>query len=461
MHPNGHSTKQRRNHTHPKNTLRSRVPAELPQTLPLKTCGELLSNGKCIELVRDSETGRLQLLAFDGEKSTLGACVEVGGQMYVPPELHPSILRAVTLPATYADYGSTAKLFKTIEESLLDNSVPQEVALPLIHLALATWFTDILPVAPCLMITGPRPEASLLLRLLGCLVRHPMPLIGLNLATFRSAPMCLQPTFLIDQELQPSMVRVLIAANNRHAHLSNKGGVVNVYCAKAIYGGITAANALLGDGVLHINTMPSRGKLPVLDARTEKAIENQFQPVLLIYRARNIAKVRNSEFDLPEFGSGMRILARILGAPLVDAPELQAGLRSVLQGQHERIRAQSWLDERSVVIEAVLAFCHRGGEDRAYVGAIAATATEILKGRGENVLLEPKAVGAMLRSVFGITPKRDGDGFAVRLSEDIRRKIHGLARNFDVASLEDRDARCPHCVEVFAADRQGGPEKDL
>jgi hypothetical protein len=461
MHTNRPSVKQGHNQTHPKNALKEQVVAEIPLKSPLETCGEVFSDGKCIELVRDSETGRLQLLAFDGEKRTRGDRVEVDGRVYVPPDLHPSIVRAVTLPAECLEYGTTGKLFTAIQESLLNNGVPEEVALPLTYLAIATWFTDCLPGAPCLLITGPRPEASLLLRLLGCLVRHPMPLIDLSLPSLRSAPMCLQPTFLIDQWLQPSMVRRLIAANNRHAQLPSNGGVVNVYSSKAIYAGLTANDALLGDGVLQINLSPSRGKLPVLDERTEKAIENQFQPMLLMYRARNIGKVRNSEFDLPEFASGIRILARILGAPLVDAPALQAGLRSVLQGQQEKIRAQGWLDERSVVIEAALAFCHRGYEDRAYVGAIAATATEILKGRGESVLLEPKAVGAMLRSVFGIIPKRDANGFAVRLTEDNRRKIHGLARNFDVASLEDREARCPHCPEVFAADGDGGPGKRL
>jgi hypothetical protein len=133
---------------------------------------------------------------------------------------------------------------------------------------------------------------------------------------------------------------------------------VNVYSAKALYQGVTADDALLfGEGVLHIHVSPSRGKLPVLDARTEEAIETQFQSSLLMYRVRNFTKVRNSEFDLPEFASGIRILARILGAPLVGVPDLLAGLRTLLQGQQEKLRAERWLDERSVVIEAALAGC--------------------------------------------------------------------------------------------------------
>jgi hypothetical protein len=63
--------------------------------------------------------------------------------------------------------------------------------------------------------------------------------------------------------------------------------------------------------------------------------------------------------------------------------------------------------------------------------------------------------------VFGIFPKRDAKGFAVPLTEDFGRKIHSLARDFDVASIEDRETRCPHCAEIFAADSRRGPEKEL
>jgi hypothetical protein len=460
MRPKRHSSKQEHHHPLPKNPLTSRDVEESDQTSPVETCGELFSDGKCIELIRDSDTGRLQLLAFDGDQQKRGDCVEVGGQAYVPAELHPSILSAMTLPANCVEYGTTDKLFTAIEKSLIKNGVPEEIALPLDHFVFATWFPDCLPAAPCLVITGPSPEASLLFRLLGCLVRHPMPLIDISKASFHSALMSLQPTFLIDQEPPPSTMRLVIATNNPNAHLSINNGVVKVYSAKAIYGGTNGADALLGDGVLHINISPSRGKLPVLDARTEMEIKTQLQPMLLTYRARNIAKVRNSEFDFPEFASGIRILARILGAPVVDAPKLQVGLRPVLKSQEDKIRARNWVGEQHAVIEAALAFCHRGQEDRAYVGAIAATATEILKGRGESVLLEPKAVGAMLRSL-NIIPKRDANGFAVRLTEDIRRKIHISARDFDVASVEDREARCPDCTDVFAADFHRGPERVL
>ena len=220
MRPKRYSSKQEHHHPLPKNPLTSRDVEESDQTSPVETCGELFSDGKCIELIRDSDTGRLQLLAFDGDQQKRGACVEVGGQAYVPAELHPSILSAMTLPANCVEYGTTDKLFTAIEKSLIKNGVLEDIALPQAHFVLATWFSDCLPAAPCLVITGPSPEASLLFRLLGCLVRHPMPLIDISKASFHSALMSLQPTFLIDQEPPPSTMRLVIATNNPNAHLS-------------------------------------------------------------------------------------------------------------------------------------------------------------------------------------------------------------------------------------------------
>jgi len=67
-------------------------------------------------------------------------------------------------------------------------------------------------------------------------------------------------------------------------------------------------------------------------------IANDVQRKLLLYRLRNYAKVRDLEFDLPEFTAAERTHARTLGASIVDAPELQAGLIAALRSQDEDVR---------------------------------------------------------------------------------------------------------------------------
>jgi len=266
--------------------------------------------------------------------------------------------------------------------------------------------------------------------------------------------MAVQPTLLIDLEhASRSTLSLLCASNKRNAYVPRKGGLVNIYCAKAIYRGDGLSDGLFGDATLQVNLAPSRGNLPILDAETEQEIATAIQPQLLAYRSRNIAKVRESEFDLPAFASPIRILARVLGGCIVDAPELQAGLIPLLEEYQEKIRGQRWVDLRCVVIESLLFYCHSGEKDRVHVGKITATASTILKARGETPPADPeliKLVGGLLR-VLEFFPRRDSRGWAIRLTDSVRRRIHQLARDYDVAAVQEGVALCAHCAEMMAA----------
>ena len=419
------------------------------QRSPIKTSGEVFSDGGTIELILDAETQRLGLLLSDGENRTVAPRVEHRGRMYVPADLGPSILRAMTWPSKFSDYGSTERLFTAVRESFTTHGFPTEVALLTTRFVFPTWFPECLPAAPSLSIVGPLPEANLLLQLLGCLVRHPLPLAEVSRASLCSLPMDLQPTLLIDQgNFSPSTRRLLSASNNRNAYVPWKGALVNIYCPKAVYRGDTVGDGLFGDAALQINLAPSRARLPIVSAKTQQEIATELQPQLLAYRLKNIAKVRESEFDLPTFASPIRILARVLGACIVDAPELQAGLVPLLEEHQERMRGERWIDLRCVVIEALLYYCHNGEKDRVHVGEIADVVGAILKGRGETPPSDPKPIGGILR-LLQFSPKRDSKGYAIRLTEEVRREVHRLTSDYEVAAVQEGVALCPHCLEIL------------
>jgi hypothetical protein len=159
--------------------------------------------------------------------------------------------------------------------------------------------------------------------------------------------------------------------------------------AKALYHGEIANAGLSGDDVLQVNVAPSMGRFPFLDPESQREIAGKFQGRLLSYRLRNFQKVHSSEFDLPGFASGIRVLSRVLGAPIVDAPELQADVASLLQDRQDEATAGCWVDLRCVAIEAALHHCHQGTEDRLYVGELTRTMGVILQGRGETKEVEP------------------------------------------------------------------------
>src|ERR1700730_11002253 len=139
------------------------------------------------------------------------------------------------------------------------------------------------------------------------MVRHPLPLVEVNSAGLCALPRQLQPTLLIYPEnLSPSALGILSASNKPSGHVSRSGALHNVCFAKALYRGLIFDDECFTDAALSVNLTPSRGRLPILDSKTQEEIAAKLQPMLVDYRLRNFATVRDSKFDLPEFSSGIR-----------------------------------------------------------------------------------------------------------------------------------------------------------
>jgi hypothetical protein len=361
------------------------------------------------------------------------SCLPPGAPDGLPDE------RAAQLP--------TAELFAGILGVVKARGFVDTAALTATYFAFFTWFSAFLPWAPCLLVTGAGPEARLLLELLECVVRHPLPLFELTRGGFLSIDMNSEPTLLIVQEdITDSLWKLLRASNHRNAQISGANGTRKIYCAKAIYLADESIGVRSDHGLLQINLSPFRGQLPILEADEKRELSAEFQAKMQSYRQRNFVQVRDSRFDLPEFSSPIRILARVLGAPIVAAPELQGALGTLLREYEESIRVAPWVDPRCVVIEAVLLRSHDDQTERVHVGEITRTANVILKVRGETVQLEAKEVGGILRQL-GLSPLRDRKGFAIRLNESIRRHIHQLASRFAVATIQEGTVLCAHCAE--------------
>jgi len=119
----------------------------------------------------------------------------------------------------------------------------------------------------------------------------------------------------------------------------------------------------------------------------------------------------------------------------------------MLGEDQEATRAEAWSDPRCLAIEAMLYCCHSRQAGSLNVREITSTANAIMKGRGETALLNAKGLGVLVRRL-GFKPRRDSTGFAIRLDDMIRRKIHQLARAFDVATVQDGAVMCADCVEI-------------
>jgi hypothetical protein len=148
-------------------------------------------------------------------------------------------------------------------------------------------------VAPCLVLTGTESEAHSVLQLLGCVVRHALPLTEISMATFRSISLQIQPTMLIGY-VRPSMRRLLSASSHR-TYVPTKSGLIDPSCPKTAYAGTTSWG-IAGDCMLTIDCTLNCRKLPIIrDARLE-SIASEFQPKLLDYRFKHARYVQVGDY---------------------------------------------------------------------------------------------------------------------------------------------------------------------
>jgi hypothetical protein len=411
-----------------------------------ETGGIAFPDGRCIELVRDP-AGRLRLL--DSTRKRGGQKIKCRRRTYISATIAPSIMEALTLPTGRVPSGSTRDVYTKIRVLFADQGTSEEAAKKLTFWALSTWFADTYPMAPCLAITGSQPEAHLILRLLAVVVRHGLPLAEINLSGLRSLPMYIQPTLLIHR-LSSATLKLLSASNYPPAYVATRDALTDLYCPKAY-----VSNHLLGDaldGTFRVDVAPFPGKLPVVSDVALRELAEEFQPALLDYRMRHVAQARDCTFDLPGLPSELRLFGRALGAAILDAPELRAELVELLHEYRDENAADTF-NQESIVVEALLSHSHNEQFDQlVYVGQLADISNTLLKDRGSREKLEPKAVGWILRNSLGFTPKRNGKGFGIKMTEGVRRTIHQLARQFQALAVDEVVAGCSQCRETLASD---------
>ena len=412
-----------------------------------ETGGLVFDDGQYIELAR-SKTGNLCFL-----NSTQKIPIEsvlYGKENYVPPRIDGSISNALVLPTERGDCGSTNDLFMEIRGLFTDYGISVEVAEYLTFFAFSSWFADLLDVAPCLVLSGPAAEVSLIFRLLHCVVRHGLSVRNLSLRESRHIPMHLQPTLLIANP-HHSIYKLLIVSTYSGVPLLAGGSLVDLCSAKVIYIGSNAAESPATEGILHVNIEPCHGKLPMVASSVQRQIAASFQPRLVDYRLKYALRVRSFDFDEPEFPSALRILMWVMGACIVDELQLQNRLYSLLEEQQYSLQAKDWFDPMYVAVEVLFEACHADeAKSRISIGKITDLTNEKLLERGAAVVA-PKLIGGNLRSQ-GFKPWRFSAGFAIELTDDARRHIHKIAYDRCVAGADRFLLPCPHCAELSDAE---------
>jgi hypothetical protein len=419
------------------------------------SAGEIFADGSMIELIAGSSVlNKPDVLLWNSRKATVGARVKHGGCIYEAPELAPSLYRATRLPSRCGDYGSARGLFAAITDLFRHHlDLPERESSLLACFSISTWLADRLPTAPNLIISGPDEEVGIdVLYLLSCVCRHPLKLAELTPGSFRSLPMHLSLTLLLDQQrLKPNVQRLFRASSHRGLHLpGNTGSVVDLYGPKAIFCGNDSAVDILSGGAIQIFLAPSQLQSSALDEQVQNEIATRFQPRLLMYRLKNSGKVRESRVDVSEFTFTTRRLASTLAGCFPEDEELARDTVELLRPQDEEVRERRSRDLNCVIVEILWRIVHDGDQRAVGVKKLAGGVNTLLWERGEIWKYSPETIGWKLRTLQ-IPRHTSSLGQQVLLGRDTSQTVHRLARAYDLPCAQHVEAGCPDCSQAQVA----------
>jgi hypothetical protein len=377
--------------------------------------------------------------AEEGCESDITAIVERA-------ELVRSPFLATPVPTGSAPYGTIDDLFMRIQDAIaVQNFLSDEATALLTYWSISTWFSDGLPLAPGLAITGSAQMGDGVLRTLRNFCHYPFLLAGISITSLKKMTWSYRPTILSFEPNLSKLMASFLGCSTRRGYLVDASdGFRDYYGAKAIYAGedLPAVGKLLSG--IHVIATATTTAAPRFPESTVVPFQNQ----LLSYRLKNLVKVEGSNFNALTLPSDMRPLANALGACIVDSPKLQSKLISLLTPVAEQRDADRSTSLEGVTLEATLNLCHEG-KSQMLVSEITAEVNFITKGRGERLIYNAETIGHQLKKVGLFTRRlgKAGKGLTMDLATITR--AHELAGVYGGAGLKEleNNLHCPLCTE--------------
>jgi hypothetical protein len=226
-----------------------------------------------------------------------------------------------------------------------------------------------------------------------------------------------------------------------------EGEFFDFFGPKAVYIGEDLPTRSMRHSV-HINASDTRRTKTDLVALNLEESAQHFQNQLFNYRLTNLQTVLKTDFRSSGLPPEAMAIANALGSCIVDAPDLQAELVSLLMPQAQQQIAERLDELGTVVVDAALTLFHNG-KDKILVGAIAAEVNRILLGRGERLTYSPEAVGQKLKRMGLLSRRLGGTGNGFILDRATQVHLHEIAADYGcVGSAHDEKALiCPFCKQ--------------
>jgi hypothetical protein len=264
-------------------------------------------------------------------------------------------------------------------------------------------------------------QAVALFRLLHCLCRRPVVLGDLNRTAFLSLA-SRGATLLINQPGLSAAIRDLWGTSNyRGVYVLGNGKVCSVASSKALFVGMTDAQS---DDGLHFALPPAHCDLSALNEQQQSGIADELQPQLLMYRLRNIDRVRNFSGSQHRSAFAGTEVARNLAASVLGEAEILQSMAAFLQRLQQDKIAVHRCDVHLAMIEVTWAKSHEDQEIN--ISRLTDLTNVFLHCRGEILEYSSAEIGWKLKNL-GFPRHRNGRGMVLRFSDENRRLVHRLA----------------------------------
>lgn len=407
---------------------------------------ELLADGSLLELVTDGQHSRgLRFLHWSDSGSRFAESVECGGKIFTPPVLHPSLIRAVRLPAGTSPSGDSRHPFYRIADLVQEFlDLPEHMLARVASFALSTWFPECLNVAPLLWITGPPMSGkTTLLTLLHCLCRRPVLLTDMTPAGLYSLQDALKPTLLIDEgelskgDSDQRVMRLLRAGSTRGIQVIRRQQVFDCFGPKAIAARMWPDDEALATRAVFVTMLPTRRSLPAFNPHLIRDRIDDLQSELMYFRLTNYHRVRMPELPrASDLNPRLLQIARALTAPLQNDDLLEERLVCSLREQDQEADCVRHDQPEYLVVEALFDLSHKQQVGEMGVQHITDAVNRHLMGQGDDRSFKPRRIGAILKAL-GIHTERLGNwGRGIRISYRYRRQVHGLAQQFGITQRD-------------------------
>jgi hypothetical protein len=364
-------------------------------------------------------------------------------------------LQRVPFPTGKKGYGTTGELFAGIKMVIAEQTQLSDANSALLtYWVLSTWFQDILPLAPGLAITGWAYDGDVVLRTLKTFCYHPVLVAGITSATLSDVYWDRKPTLLIADPNLNRRMAVLLNSSTSRGYLTFRKiagrptSPLDYFSSKAVFLGDDQQMIPVLQNFLHINASPACSiesrQAPSLSEQTTQDFQNQ----CLSYRIRNLPRAHTSDFNATGLSYEVTPIANTLGRCIVDAPDLQAELVSLLTPYSQQQVAERLDDLGTLAVDAALSLCHQG-KDQILVGEIAAEVNRVLKARGERLQFSPEKIGHGLKKAGLLSRRMGAAGNGFRLDRSTQVLLHQISAVYSCGGLAEpsENLHCQFCKQ--------------